>query len=53
MQEPRRNEGGMTHAFADTTQHHRSVSDGADGWEYACGSVRDVASFGFPFSRLA
>jgi hypothetical protein len=38
---------------ADTTQHHRSVSDGADEWEYAYGSVRDMASFGFLFSRLA
>jgi hypothetical protein len=32
---------------------HRSVSDGAGEWEYADSSVRDMASFGFLFSRLA
>ena len=55
MQEPRRNKGGMTHAhsLADTTQHHRSVSDGADEWEYPDCSVRDMASFGLLSSRLA
>jgi hypothetical protein len=51
----RRNDGRMTDMcdYADTTQHHRSVSDGADEWEYVCSSVRDMASFGFLFSRLA
>jgi len=27
--------------------------DGADDWEYAAGSVRDMARFGFLSSRLA
>jgi hypothetical protein len=31
---------------------HRSVSDGADEWEYAELSVRDMASIGFLSSRL-
>jgi hypothetical protein len=29
------------------------VSDGAGDWEYAHGSVRDMACFGFLSSRLA
>jgi hypothetical protein len=32
---------------------HLSVSDGTGDWEYADGSVRDKASFGFLSSRLA
>jgi len=32
---------------------HRSVSSGTGEWEYARASVRDMASFGFLFSRLA
>jgi hypothetical protein len=50
-----RNDGGMTGLTSLLQQDriHRSVSDGVDEWEYADGSVRDMASFGFLFSRLA
>jgi len=50
-----RNDGGITGLTSLLQQDriHRSVSDGADEWEYAGGSVRDMASFGFLFSRLA
>jgi hypothetical protein len=45
----------MTHAVLRRGNEniHRSVSDGAGDWEYADGSVRDTASFGFLSSRLA
>jgi hypothetical protein len=40
-------------ARRDNAKIHRSVSDSSGDWEYAVGSVRDMASIGFLFSRLA
>jgi hypothetical protein len=48
-------DGGITGLTSLLRQDriHRSVSDGAGEWEYPDRSVRDMASFGFLFSRLA
>jgi hypothetical protein len=51
----RRNDSEVTdaHLRRSKARIHRSVSVCAGDWEYADGSVRDMASFGSLLSRLA